>query len=212
MSKKKAIGYYDYTVILTYAGMLFAFFGILKVIDQDYLTATICLLCAGGCDMFDGTIAATKERCRSEKRFGIQIDSLCDLISFGILPGIFAYMVSGMKNFVGVVGAIYVLAALIRLSFFNVLEEERQDATDEKRISILGLPVTTIAVFLPFVYWLYVSGLFRKESCFSILLILMSIGFLTPIEIRKPGRTGKIAILAAGTIFACIMIIRMRIH
>ena len=48
MTSKKNWGYYDYTVLLTYIGMLFAFFGILKVIDQDYLTATIFLLCAGG--------------------------------------------------------------------------------------------------------------------------------------------------------------------
>ena len=82
--KRKLIGYYDYTVILTYLGMLFAFSGILMVIGEDYWDAVFCLMLAGICDMFDGAVAATKVRTDSEKRFGIQIDSLSDLISFGV--------------------------------------------------------------------------------------------------------------------------------
>lgn len=73
--KKKLLGYYDYTVILTYCGMLSAFVGILRLLSQDYWNAVVCLMVAGVCDMFDGAVAATKTRTESEKRFGIQIDS-----------------------------------------------------------------------------------------------------------------------------------------
>ena len=86
--KKKLLGFYDYTVVLTYAGMLFAFCGILEAIGQYYKGAILCLMIAGLCDMFDGAVASTKERNRQEKRFGVQIDSLSDLISFGILPAV----------------------------------------------------------------------------------------------------------------------------
>ena len=47
----------------------------------------------GLCDTFDGAVASTKDRTASEKRFGVQIDSLCDLIGFGVLPGIFVYII-----------------------------------------------------------------------------------------------------------------------
>ena len=57
--KRKALGYYDYTVILTYCGMLFAFYGIIKVIDLEYWDAMVCLMLAGTCDMFDGSVART---------------------------------------------------------------------------------------------------------------------------------------------------------
>ncbi len=204
--KKRLLGYYDYTVILTYCGMLFAFFGILRVISEDYWLAVCCLMLAGLCDMFDGTIAATRQRTDSEKKFGIQIDSLSDLISFGILPGMFAYMISGRNAFGAFVAAIFVLCALIRLAYFNVLEEQRQAQTQERRKSYLGVPVTTIAVLLPAVYLLYDFKLFNNAVCFPIFLLFMGTGCLLPIEIKKPGAVGKIGILLLGILEALGML------
>ncbi len=207
--KKKLLGYYDYTVVLTYCGMLFAFCGILQAIGQNYWNAVFCLMLAGVCDMFDGTIAATKIRTDSEKRFGIQIDSLSDLISFGVFPGVFVYMISEKNLLAGVISAMFVLCALIRLAYFNVLEEERQRQTEESRKSYLGVPVTTIAVLLPAVYLLYDYKVCKRVICFPILLIFMGIGYLSPIEIKKPGAVGKIAIIILGIFEAVWMMLFM---
>lgn len=196
--KKKLLGYYDYTVVLTYCGMLCAFCGILRIINEDYWDAVFCLLLSGVCDMFDGTIAATKMRMDNEKKFGIQIDSLSDLISFGVFPGLFVYMISGKNIFAGLIGALFVLCALIRLAYFNVQEEERQKKTGERRKSYLGVPVTTIAVFLPGIYLLYDYRICRSIVCFPVLLVLMGIGYLLPVEIKKPGLLGKIGIVIVG--------------
>lgn len=196
--KKKILGYYDYTVILTYCGMLFAVFGILRVIGRDYWDAVFCLMLAGICDMFDGAVANTKTRTDSERRFGIQIDSLSDLISFGVLPGIFVYMISEKNVFVGMIAALFVLCALIRLAYFNVQEEERQKQTTDKRKSYLGVPVTAIAVLLPAVWLLYDYRLCKNAICFPILLILVGMGFLLPIKIKKPGIIGKAGIILLG--------------
>ena len=187
---KKLLGYYDYTVILTYCGMLFAFFGILCVLEKDYWNAIFSIMLAGICDMFDGTIANTKIRTENEKKFGIQIDSLSDFISFGVLPGIFVYMISDRNAFVGVIASLFILCALIRLAYFNVLEEERQKQTNEKRKSYLGVPVTSVAMILPIIYLLYDCKIFQNSFCFIILLILMGIGYISPIEIKKPGTVG----------------------
>ncbi len=196
--KRRAIGYYDYTVVLTYCGMLSAFYGILCAIGGHYSSAVVCLMVAGVCDMFDGAVAATKDREKSEKRFGIQIDSLSDLISFGVLPGIFTYMISGQKKLVGLIAALFVLCALIRLAYYNVLEEERQNETTEKRKNFLGVPVTTIAVLLPIVFLLFDRNIFKNPVCFPILLAVLGVGFVTPVEIKKPGALGKICILVIG--------------
>ena len=48
--------------------------------------AIVCLMVSGFCDLFDGSIARTKKRTESEMKFGIQIDSLADMICFGVLP------------------------------------------------------------------------------------------------------------------------------
>lgn len=196
--KKKMLGYYDYTVVLTYCGMLSAFLGILHTINQRFTEAVFCLMLAGICDMFDGAVASTKTRTDREKVFGIQIDSLSDLISFGVLPGIFVYMISDKNIFAGVTASLFLLCALIRLAYFNVLEEERQQMTKERRKSYLGIPVTVIAITLPVVYLLYDWRIYKSTICFIILLIFMGAGYLSPIEIKKPGIAGKISIVVLG--------------
>lgn len=196
--KKKMLGYYDYTVVLTYFGMLSAFLGILYAINQRYSEAVFSLMLAGICDMFDGAVASTKTRTDREKVFGIQIDSLSDLISFGVLPSIFVYMISDKNVFTGLVASIFLLCALIRLAYFNVLEGERQQMTKERRKSYLGIPVTTIALILPVTYLLYNQKFYKSTICFVILLVFMGIGYLSPIEIKKPRIAGKICIMILG--------------
>ena len=72
MGRKKPLGYYNYTVILTYLGMLLAFTGMLRTMNGDFAYALVLLMLAGICDMFDGTVASTnKKRTASEKKFGI---------------------------------------------------------------------------------------------------------------------------------------------
>lgn len=207
--KKKLLGFYDYTVVLTYCGMLIAFFGILRVISQDYLRAVLCLLLAGVCDMFDGAVASTKDRKECEKNFGIQIDSLSDLISFGVLPALFVYMISDKDVLVALISSLFVLCALIRLAYFNMLETERQRQTAEKRTSYLGVPVTVIAVFLPAVYLMYGHHICKSILGFPILLALMGIGYLLPVEIKKPGILGKAVLIFLGVMEALEMLFSM---
>ena len=83
------IGFYDYTVILTYLSILSGTAGIilcLNGIGHPYL-GMFFLLFSGLCDTFDGKVARMKkDRTAEMKRFGIQIDSLADLIALGVLP------------------------------------------------------------------------------------------------------------------------------
>lgn len=194
----KKIGYYDYTVVLTYIGMLSAVSGIFMVMNQNYIMAVILLMAAGLCDMFDGAVASTKKRSVSENRFGIQIDSLSDLISFGVLPAVFVYQLSGRKVHCGIISALFILAALIRLAFFNVLEEERQSIDPGSKSFFLGVPVTMIAIILPIVYTLFVKCLLKHTFWFTLMLVVTGIGFITPVKIKKPESLGKVIILVIG--------------
>ena len=78
------IGFYDYTVILTYFSLLSATTGIVVSLSgggHPYYGCFFLLFC-GFCDAFDGKVARTKQgRTRAEMDFGIQIDSLSDLAS-----------------------------------------------------------------------------------------------------------------------------------
>ena len=142
------LGIYNYTVILTYIGFLSGFAGILCAFGGHLTAAVLCLVGAGVCDVFDGKVASTKkDRTRSEKRCGIQIDSLSDLVCFGVLPAVIVYSLGGTWVRVLACGA-YALCALIRLAWFNVDEEARQDFDTGRRKVYLGLPVTSAAAIL----------------------------------------------------------------
>ena len=180
------LGIYNYTVILTYLGMLSGFSGILCAFDGNLRWALLCLVFSGICDMFDGKVASTKkDRTRSERGFGIQIDSLSDLICFGVLPAVIAYSLGGSPLRIAAC-CIYVLCALIRLAWFNVDEEARQDFDTGRRKVYLGLPVTSAAGIFPLLA--VICGLFNWP--FSVLsvfvLLLVAAAFLTPFSIRKP--------------------------
>ena len=126
------LGVYDYTVILTYVSLFISIGGMLFSLNGYPDIAVFCLALSGLCDMFDGKIARTKQdRMEIEKQFGIQIDSLCDIVCFGVAPALLCYSM-GMKGVVGIgILSFYVLAGLIRLAWFNVTEESRQKETDK---------------------------------------------------------------------------------
>jgi len=192
------LGFYNYTVVLTYMGMLIAFTGILTICDGNTRGALICLMLAGVCDLFDGPIARTMERRTEEKRFGIQIDSLSDLIGFGVLPGILLYRTAGKSPASMIVSAVYVLSALIRLAYFNVMEEKRQDETDEARTCYMGLPVTVSAILIPLSCYIQDMAGIRNGMGTIITMSMMAVAFLLPIKVEKPRVPGKIVLSVLG--------------
>jgi CDP-diacylglycerol--serine O-phosphatidyltransferase len=110
--------------------------------------------------MFDGIVARTKkDRTQDQKNFGIQIDSLADVMAFGVLPAAVFYT-SGVDTVIGIaILVVYVLCGLIRLAFFNVLETARQaDPTADACVkSFRGMPITFSAIITPvvcFVGWM----------------------------------------------------------
>ena len=193
------LGVYNYTVVLTYIGMLTGLTGIGFAMSGRIPWALLCLLLAGLCDMFDGKVASLKKnRTAQEKRFGVQIDSLSDLICFGVLPATIVFAADHGRIVAAVVSGLYVLCALIRLAWFNVDEEERQDAAGGGRTLYLGLPVTTVALFLPTLLGLARLMCWPLGAVGIALLAVMAVAFLVPFKLAKPGLAGKLVMLLIG--------------
>lgn len=144
------IGFYDYTVVLTYISLASSLVGMMFASRGDIKWALACLLFSGFCDLFDGIVARTKkDRTADQKNFGIQLDSLCDVIAFGVLPAVIFYY-SGANTALGIVILIlYVLCGLIRLAFFNTLETKRQASEDGCVKSFRGMPITFSSFLTP---------------------------------------------------------------
>ena len=140
------------------------------------------MLFCGLCDAFDGKVARTKSnRTEREKNYGIQIDSLTDLIAFGVLPGSIGAAMWRRLTLAGeniiredynilvyTVIILYALAAMIRLAYFNVTEMERQKEeklTFKDKLAmvfsaylVLLVPAVLILCGMCFLLWLMSHG------------------------------------------------------
>ncbi|MBO4217431.1 MAG: CDP-alcohol phosphatidyltransferase family protein [Clostridia bacterium] len=224
------IGIYDYTVILTYISLLSAGSGIVVSLSgggHPYLGTFFLLLC-GLCDAFDGKVARTKkDRSDVGKRFGIQIDSLSDIVAFGVLPAcigaamlrtstFFADVVrtdSGVWYFVVLrfalfaILVLYILAAMIRLAYYNVTEEDRQKVEEGNRKYFVGLPVTSAALIVPIVILLQFLTTFDLTWLYFAVIIGMGVAFLSKFKVKKPGLTGILIMIGIGFIEFVLLLI-----
>ena len=197
------IGYYNVSVILTYTSLFSAVYGMTEALRGDPRVALLCLMFCGLCDMFDGTIARRCKRTPDEESFGIQIDSLCDLVCFGVFPAMLGYgikdiSVSGFDIFAS---AFFVLAAIIRLGYFNVQEINRKNNNEGKREYYEGLPVTSVALLLPVIF---LMGKYFKSvstiNVYSLALLLIGTAFISKFKVKKPYMHGLIITAFIGLV------------
>ncbi len=228
------IGVYDYTVILTYLSMMSGTLGILVSLHSGghpYMGVFFLLFC-GLCDSFDGKVARHKKnRTDFEKSFGIQIDSFSDLISFGVLPGCIGFaMLRTSEKFSEVpvlrptedsrlvlypillvtIILLYALAALIRLAYYNVTEEERARAEGGAvRKTYIGLPVTTSALIFPTIMLIQFSTKVDVTPVYFSAMAITAFLFLSRIHIPKLGTKGVLVMVGIGLAEAVILIIQL---
>lgn len=203
------IGIYDYTVVLTYISLAISVIGMTRAVGGDFKSAIVCLALSGLCDMFDGKIARTKKnRTEEEKQFGVQIDSLCDVVCFGIFPALTCYLM-GMNGILGqLVLAYYCVCSVIRLAFFNVLEAKRQKVEEGANKYYHGLPITSMAIALPVVYLLsYVLPTAGFQALMLVSMFTVGTLFVVDFPLKKPSnRTNCILVAVAGCAVIAILV------
>lgn len=199
------IGYYNYTVVLTFMSLISAITGIFFAINGVPVNAIVCLALSGFFDMLDGPVARTKtDRSHDELLFGIQLDSLCDLVAFGVLPAVICFTmgVSGPIGFLALI--YYVMAGVIRLCYFNVRETNNFFSEESHEKVFIGLPITSISVIFPV---LFLVSLSLTEEARAILFIAMLIVvgtlFIANFKMRKP----KMSLLIVLCVVVAIVII-----
>ena len=229
------IGVYDYTVILTYLSLISGATGIfvsLQGYGHPYI-GIFFLLLSGLCDAFDGKVARTKKnRTKLEKEFGVQIDSLADLVAFGLLPpSIGMAMLRVSERFselkfindltrkvswysiaLTAIAAFYVLAALIRLAYFNATEEERAAEIEKTgNMHYTGLPVTSAALIFPFVVLVHFLTRFDFSLIYFFVLFVLAILFICPFKLKKMGGKALYVLIAIGVVeFILLLLYKWR--
>ena len=204
------IGFYDYTVILTYISFISGVAGLFSASTMHLRWAIFFLAFSGLCD---GKIARTKKnRTEDEKAFGIQIDSLCDIVCFGVLPVMICYKMGMDHIYSMLILALYGLAGLIRLGYFNVMEAKRQVQEEGARKYYQGLPITSMAIALPILF--VASPLFPSHFAFIVVLhiavALVGFLFIFDFKLRKPSVKQVFLIVALVTAAVAVIVFAWR--
>lgn len=178
------VGKWNKSVILTYAGLILAVLGMFLAFTQEKINyAFCCLMVAGICDLFDGMVARRCKRTEEEKKFGIELDSIVDTMSFIALP-ICIFISMGLVQVWDVlIFMLFAVAGVARLAYFNI-----DTADSEKAIKYYtGLPVTYTALIFPLLYLLKLP---LEENIFLWIvrcaIVIVSVLQVLKIKVVKP--------------------------
>jgi len=174
--------------IFTITNGTLGFLAIYFILIGDLLLASRIVFLCIFFDSFDGFLARRNNNCAE---FGRSLDSLSDIISFGIVPS-FIFINYGNDSLLSLLlGAIYVISGLLRLSRFNAINSEEY----------FGLPITIGAIFITLLFIVEIPF-----YLYSISVILTSVLFISNFKVKRPSKNGK-SLVMFSTIFFVISLI-----
>jgi CDP-diacylglycerol--serine O-phosphatidyltransferase len=154
--------------LITTGNLFFGFFSIVKSLQGSFLWASGAILLAAIFDVLDGRVARMT---KSTSEFGIQYDSLCDLVSFGLAPSLLMYQagLSDLGRLGWIVCFLFLACGALRLARFNV-----QSSIGKASGDFTGLPIPMAAGVVACFIALW-SGFQAKPDDFQILIWLDSL-------------------------------------
>ncbi len=134
-------GIYVLPNLITLSSMFSGFYSVIASLNSDFERAAWAILIASIFDVLDGWVARITH---TATRFGIEMDSLADVISFGVAPGVLVYTWT-LSSFgkVGWLGSFFLVAcAALRLARFNV----QMGSTEKKHFTGLPTPASALVI------------------------------------------------------------------
>lgn len=171
-------GIYLLPNMCTTASLFCGFYSVAKSLSGEFVAAAWLILLAGVFDMLDGRLARLAG---AESEFGIEYDSLVDLSSFGLAPGILIYTWSlyGIKKIGWLAAFIYFACGALRLARFNVQHD------DIEQDFFQGLPIPMAAyVLATYVIFHQHMFVFPPERSYLVVGMTMLLGLLMVSTIR----------------------------
>lgn len=167
--------------MLTMLGTTSSLIGMVLLMSTHYTLAVLLLAISGICDAFDGTLARKHEYSKAEHTYGVQLDSLSDVICFGVFPALITLTICD-STIAKIICVFYVLCGLIRLAYFNTLSVTGEGKKD----TFIGMPITTVSIVYPIVF--IILRLINFEllpKIMPLVLLLLGVSFIVKIEIPK---------------------------
>lgn len=191
--RTKALGGAVYILpnLFTTGNLFFGFFSIIKSLQGDFMWASSAILLASVFDMLDGRVARLTG---GTSEFGVQYDSLCDLVSFGVAPAFIMYKagLDDLGRMGWIICFLFLACGALRLARFNV-----QSSIGKASGDFIGLPIPMAAgVIACFVsVW---SGLKVDQNDFQV------VRWFYDILNFKHFRTGFFSVAGVGLALAMV--------
>ncbi len=188
----------------TLANLFFGFWSIVSAFNGQFVWAGWFIIFAGVLDMLDGRVARLSN---TGTKFGAELDSLVDVISFGMAPALLLYFLefAGTGRFGWVLCYIYVVAVALRLARYNVTS-----ATKPHSHWFTGMPSPsagmTIAAYYPFsqTQWYQRSLAYLDLQHQGLVVLLLLLAVLLVSNVKYP-RFPAIGIRSARGIFGLLV-------
>ncbi len=134
-------GVYLVPATITSLGLMAGFYSLISAINAHFELAAVMIMVAFVCDGLDGRVARMS---RTSSRFGVEYDSLSDIVAFGVAPAglVYTFAVRPLGLWGWIVSGIFVVCAALRLARFNI----QTGSTDKNRFT--GLPVPGAALMI----------------------------------------------------------------
>lgn len=198
--------FYPLPCMFTLASLFCGFYAMIASVNKDFKTAAIAILVAAIFDALDGRVARMT---RTTSQFGVELDSLCDMVSFGVAPGLLAYLwaLHPYGRYGWLAAFLYVAMTSLRLARFN--SQDTKSATKD----FVGLPCpAAAAMIVTSVLFCHYLGITGEVKHISLLLLVYLLSYLMvsthkylSFKNPKPGRFRTFQILV-GMLLLFILI------
>lgn len=164
--------------VLTYTNLSFGVLSILEMIKENYIASAVFILVAALVDRYDGRIARHFDVC---SEFGKELDSLADLVSFGIAPALLIFYKFNFLDLgnIKMMGSgfllLYIICGSSRLAKYNI---SKFDGV------FMGIPITAAGLILA-LYSLAAPSNTISAHISMIILILLAYFMVSKFEFKK---------------------------
>ena len=203
--KGLARGIYLLPNLITTGALFSGFYAIIAAMSGSLENAAIAIVIAGFLDSLDGRIARMTN---TQSEFGVQYDSLSDLVAFGVAPAVlmFSWVLSDMGKIGWMISFLYMACAALRLARFNTVPDSTV---------FFGLPSPAAAGVLAAFVWTWVDFFDPEVSiqltviiaafvAVAALLMVSNIRYYSPKHINLKGKVPFVYMLGIVLLFTVI--------
>ena len=191
--------------LFTTANLFCGFYSVIASLRGDFVFASYLILAAALFDMVDGRVARWTN---GSSDFGREYDSLCDLVSFGVAPGILAYLhyLSIIPRVGWLIVFLYVACGALRLAKFNVSHVN----SDPKYFNGLPIPVAAVSIASGFLFFNKMGEIPYSGYCFMAIILFVAILMVSSVKYKsykKPEKTARQGFYTNTVLFLLVLVV-----